>query len=145
MITPLTRPFRSLCPNVLHSHVDSEGTKGFSIVMFFSRGNVLRVTVRIDRVGVYTRFINRHTKRKLLIFLLIEVGMSLLLPNCIKIYQQILLAPECTKGLGVLGFRRISEVGGISTQSIVISPIIHDNSCCFRVGSNMNPLHPSLF
>ena len=66
--------------------------------MFVSTANVLRVTVRIDSVGVYGSFVSRHTNPERVIFLLIKVDISLLLPNCIKIYQTILLARVCTRG-----------------------------------------------
>ena len=81
--------------------------------MFVSTGNVFRVTVRIVRVGVYTSFINRRTNPKVLIVLLIEIDISLLLPNCIKIYQTILLARGCTKGFAVLGLKLFRRRGNI--------------------------------
>ena len=61
---------------------------------------------------VYTSFINRHSNPKLLIFLLIEIDISLLLPNCIKIYQTILLTRGGTKGFAVLGLKNVRSMGG---------------------------------
>ena len=64
-------------------------------------------------MGIYRSFIKWHANPKLVMFLLIEIDISLLLPNCIKIHERILIARGCTKGFAVLGLKNFRSRGDI--------------------------------